>query len=189
MPHTTIDAPPNQAAEHASPVTEEVRSLAGALDAFDKFSQPGQTVGPVDRLLAIRDIRDAIKDLDKAVGALLNEEQQTVLEWMAENAVDSVRQEGTGRGVHVRHVLRASIPAAALEHALPVLDELGLTVLAKKTVNAQTFTSWVREQVAEARDDGRLGDGDPILNAIDERLRPYVNAASLTELGTSRPRS
>jgi hypothetical protein len=152
---------------------------------------------PAVRYLALKDLRDAARALDKAVGQAMAQAEADVKEWMVDNATDRWRNPNTGQGVHIRHEIRASVKVEHRPAAVLALREVGAGTLVEQTVNANTLSSWVREQVdtaitgavaAEAHDRANALQDDPSL-ALPPALRPYITVTPLTKLGTSKSRA
>lgn len=179
-----IDAPPS----HDEQIDAAVLAVGAAYEAQD-WTQD-QDGPPAPRYLALKGLRDAVRALDKALGAALAESESEVIEWMAENATDQWRSPATGQSVHIRHELRASVRAADRPAATAGLEAIGAGALVERTVNANTLSAWVREQVDFALGGAgaeRIAE-DPTL-ALPPEVRPYVQIASLTKLGTSKGRA
>lgn len=89
--------------------------------------------------------------------------ESTLLDAMAASGQSRVHVDGVTYSL--RREVRARAKNGDTEYLASVLDELGLGAMVKPTVNAQTMSAYVREQIGEDRDPETLPEA--LRNALD----------------------
>jgi len=114
-----------------------------------------------ERLKQLRDEKDALEEDLKRVNAGIQETDRELCDIMAQEETPSFTHAGFQYSLTTK--LRASAKAGLKPEFFTALREKGAGDLIQETINANTLSSFVKEQMAETDD------------ALPAWLEPYVN--------------
>lgn len=148
------------AEERLAKADEEIKS--NGLTQFTEFQALTERKAAIDAEL-------------KGIKARLADLEPRLLEFMTEMGMQSIK--AGGRTFYIHRQLWAGKLADADPHQFAeIMRALGLGDMVKESVNAQTLSSWVREQAAEL--DG-AATPEEIVAALPEELRGIVKISEV----------
>jgi hypothetical protein len=111
------------------------------------MDQTAQVFQLADRLLELRDRKNALEEEIKEVNAELERVQQELIEQMRLNGLDNFRRNGK---LFIPVTKTWASPKAEFKEAVITwLKENGFGDMVKETVHSQTFNSWANEMIEQ----------------------------------------
>ena len=119
-----------------------------------------------DELAELKDRKKALDNELKAVNARITEVEEQLASKMVEEEIQSFQR--SGRTFYVTTKVFANVVPDRKTELFTWLKENGFGDMVQETVNSQTLSAWVREQLA---------DSDQLPEGLDELINVYEKAS------------